>query len=73
MFSGLTSGLSDDIFNDAKGASLNIFLDEAEDADVFVELDELECSTYLLYGQRQRSTVSPPTRRLDRHRERYWT
>jgi hypothetical protein len=33
MFSGLMSGLSDDICNNAKGASLNVFLDEAEDAD----------------------------------------
>jgi hypothetical protein len=33
MLSGLTSGLSDDICNGAKGASLNVFLDEAEDAD----------------------------------------
>jgi hypothetical protein len=36
MFSGPMSGLSDDICNDAKGASLNVFLDEAEDADASV-------------------------------------
>lgn len=33
MFSGLMSGLAEDICNNAKGASLNVFLDEAEDAD----------------------------------------
>jgi hypothetical protein len=33
MFSGFMSGLSDDICNDAKGASLNVFLNEAADAD----------------------------------------
>jgi hypothetical protein len=32
MYSGLMSGLSD-ICNDAKGASLNVFLDEAADAN----------------------------------------
>ena len=33
MLSERMSGLSDDICNGAKGASLNVFLDEAEDAD----------------------------------------
>jgi hypothetical protein len=33
MLRRLMSKLSDDICNDAKGASLNVFLDEAEDAD----------------------------------------
>ena len=33
MLSRLMSGLSADICNGVKGASLNVFLDEAEDAD----------------------------------------
>jgi hypothetical protein len=33
MLRRLMSKLSDDICNDAKGASLNVFLEEAEDAD----------------------------------------